>query len=71
MLVEDDNVLDYFMYHNKEKFLLDNKEQDIKKDQKDLMGKSSNNKIIKSMLLGRTLQNEFLASKLLLSLKEV
>ena len=32
MLVEDDNLSDYFIYHNKEEYSLDNKEENVKKD---------------------------------------
>ena len=70
MLVEDDNASDYFRHQKKEKYPLDNKEQDVKKDQNDLVSKSSYNKNIKNMLLGYTPQNELFGSELSSSLKE-
>lgn len=32
ILIEDDNTSDYFMHHNKEKYLLGNNGQDVKED---------------------------------------
>lgn len=50
MLTKDNYTSDYFIYYNEKKYLLDNKKQDIKKDQKDLIGKSLDSKSVKNML---------------------
>lgn len=71
ILVEDNNASDYFMYYDEKKYLLDNKKQDIKKDQKNLINKSSDSKSVKNMLFRHTHQNGLLANELSLSLKEV
>lgn len=49
-MVEDDNILDYFIYYKEEKYLLGNKKQDIKKNQRDLISKSLDNESIKDIL---------------------
>lgn len=71
ILVEDNNALDYFIYYDEKKYLLDNKKQDIKKDQKNLINKSSDSKSVKNMLFRHTHQDELLINELSLSLKEV
>ena len=53
MLAADNNTSDYFMHHKEEKYLLDNKGQDIKEDQKDLLDKSSDTESVREMLPGR------------------
>ena len=54
MLVKDNNALDYFIHHNKKKYPLGNKGPNVKKNQRDLVGKSSNKKSIKNILPRRT-----------------
>lgn len=61
MLIADDK---------KEKFLKNNKKQNIK-DEKNFIGKSLNNKSIKDKLLGRIFQDGLFASELILFLKEI
>ena len=70
MLAESNNIASYFIYYKKEKYLLDNKKQDIEEDQRDLIGKNSDNKSIKDMLLRCTLQNKLFTSELS-SLREI
>lgn len=55
ILVNDNDKLDYFIYHKEEKYLLGNKKQkqNNKEDQKNFLRKSSNNASIRDMLLGR------------------
>lgn len=55
ILIENNNKSDYFIYYNKEKYSLDNKKQNIKKDQRDLIGKSLDGKNIRNMMLIYTL----------------
>ena len=50
MLVKNNNILDYFIYHKEEKYLLGNKNLDNKEYQKDLVGKYLDNKSIKNIL---------------------
>ena len=71
MLAEDDNASDYFMHHKEEEYLLGNKGQDVEEDQRDWVGKSSNNESIKHMLPGCTSQDGLFRSKSSSSLKEV
>lgn len=42
------------MYHNEKKYLLGNTKQDVEKNQKNLVGKNSDKKIVKNMLLRYT-----------------
>lgn len=51
IIAKDDNTIDYFIHHKKEKYPLGNKKQDIENDQKILIGKSLDNKSIKNILL--------------------
>lgn len=71
MLVKNNNILDYFIYHKEEKYLLGNKNLDNKEYQKDLVGKYLDNKSIKNILFRCTYQNRLLASKLLSFLEEI
>ena len=71
MLAEDNNTLYYFIHYNKEKYLLDNKKQSIKKDQKDSIGKSLDNKSVKNILPGYMREGWLFTSDLSLSLKKV
>ena len=71
MLTKNDNASDYFMHHNKEKYWLGNKRQNIKKNKKNLVDKSSDHKNVKNILLKHTPQNRLFANELSFSLKEV
>lgn len=71
MLVEDDNILDYFINHKEEKYPLSNKRQNINEDQKDLIGKSLDNESIRNILLGYIPQDGIFISKSSLSLRKV
>ncbi len=59
------------MYHEKKEYPLGNKEQEVREDQRDSLGQSSDNKSVKNMPPGHTPQAGLLRSKLSLSLKEV
>ena len=71
MLAEDDNTSDYFMHQKEEEYPLGNKRQDVEENQKNLVGKSSDNKIVKNIQSGHTPQNGLLGSESLSSLREV
>ena len=71
ILAEDDNASDYFIDYKEEKYLLGNKKQDVKKNQRDLVGKSLDNESINDILLECTPQDGFLKSGLLSFLREV
>lgn len=71
MLAKNDNALTYFMYYKEEDYLLGNKRQNIKEDQKDLVSKSSVNKNARNMLFEDISQDRFFANELSSSLKEV
>ena len=60
ILAKKDDVSDYFMYYNKEKYPLDNKRQDVEKNQRNSIGKSLNNKSVRNMLPGYTPQDGLL-----------
>lgn len=64
ILAKNDNASNYFMYHNKDKYLLGNEEQNIKEDQKNLIYKNLDNKSVKNMLLKYTPQDRLFASEL-------
>ena len=67
---EDDNTSEYYELHEDEKYILD--KQDIEKDNKNLVGKSSDIRSrVRDSLSGCTPQNGLLTSELSLSLKEV
>lgn len=70
MLKLNNHKSNYFQSNNNEKFRLD--KQNIKKDQKDFVGKSLDNKRrIKKSLLRHIPQNKGFINKLLLFLKEI
>ena len=71
MLAENDDASDYFMHQEEEEYPLGNKKQNVKKDYRDLVGESSDNKRVKKMLLGHTLQDRLLESELSSSLREM
>ena len=71
ILAEDDNASDYFMHHKEEEYPLGSKKQDIEEDQRNLVGKTSDNESVKDMLLRHTPQNGLLGSESLSSLKKV
>ena len=71
ILVENDNALDYFTHYNRKKYPQDNKGKDIEKDQKDFIGKNSDNKSVKKMPPKCMPQNGLFATQLSLFLKEV
>ena len=71
MLAEDDDALDYFIYYEEEKYPLGNKKQDVEEDQRHLVGKNLENKSVRDILPGRTLQDELLRSELSSFLREV
>lgn len=71
ILAEVKNTLDYFMHYKKKKYLLGNKRQNVKKDQRNLIGKNSNNEIIRNIVLRHIFQDGFLVSKLSSFLKKV
>lgn len=59
ILAKNNNILNYFIYYNKKKYLLGNKRLENKKDQKNLLGKNSNNRNIINLLFGHIFQNNF------------
>lgn len=59
------------MHYNEEEYSLGNKKQDVKKDQRDWVDKSSDSKSIRYILPGHTFQDEFFVSKLSSFLREV
>ena len=59
------------MYHKGEKYPLGNKGQNVEEDQKDSIGKSSDNESVRNMLPGHILEDGLLESKLSSSLREV
>ena len=71
MLAKNDYTSDYFIYHNEERYLLSNKRQNVKEDQRDLVDKSSDNKSVRNMLPRHTPQDRLLASELSFSLKKI
>ena len=71
ILAKDDDTLDYFIYDNEKEYALGKKRQDIKEDQRNLVGKSWDNKSVRNMLPKRPPQDGLHASELLSSLKEV
>lgn len=54
ILREDENASDYFPYYEGEKHLLNNKKQDIKEDQKDLVDNRLDNGRERNRLSGQT-----------------
>lgn len=40
ILVKNDNILEFFIYHKKNEYPLGNKAHNVEKDQRDLLGKS-------------------------------
>lgn len=71
MLVKDDNVLDSFIHHNKKKYSLGNDGQNVEEDQKNLIGKSLDNKSIKNILFERISQDGLFANKSSFLLREI
>ena len=71
MLAEDDNTSDYFIYHNKEEYPLGNEGKDVEEDQRDSVGKSSDNKSVRNILLDRIPQDGLLVSESSSFLREV
>ena len=70
MLRKDDNASVYFEPHKSEEYTLN--EQDIERDHRDSMGKSSNTRsFARDNLSGRICQDGLLASKSSLFLREV
>lgn len=63
MLVKDYNKLNNYIYLKEEKYLLNNKRQNSKLNQKNLIDKSSNNESIRNILLESYLFNNYYISK--------
>ncbi len=71
MLAEDNDVSDHFMHYKKEEYPLGNEGQEIKEDQRDLVGQGSDNKSLRDMLPGRTPQVGLLGSESSSFLREI
>ena len=71
MLAEDDNLSDCFINYKEEEYSLSTKKQDVKKDQKDLIGKNSDNESIRDILPRHTPQDGLFVIELLSSLREI
>lgn len=64
-------VSDYFKHYEEEKYLLGNKRQEIKENQRDLINQNFDNKIVRDIPPGLTSQDKLFVSELSLSLREV
>ncbi len=71
MLAEDDDTSDHFIHHEEEEYLLGNKEQEIRKNQKDSVGQSSDNESLRDILSERTSWAGLPGNESSSSLKEV
>lgn len=71
MLAKNNNIFNYSIYHKGEKYPLDNKKPNSKKNQKDLIGKSLDNKSIKNILLEHISQDGFFVSGLFSFWREI
>ncbi len=71
MLAEDDDTSDHLMYHKKDKYPLGNKEKEIRENQRDLVGQSSDNESLRDMLPRHTPQAGLLRSESSSFLREV
>lgn len=71
ILAKNDDILAYFIYYEKKEYPLDNEDQDVEKDQKDLVSKSSDNESIRDGLPRRTPQDRLLGNDLSSSLRKV
>ncbi len=71
ILAENDNTSDHFMYYKEEKYLLGNKGEGVREDQKDSVGTNSENKSVRDILPRRISQAELFGSELSSCPKEV
>ncbi len=58
MLAKDDNAFDHFIYYKEDKYLLDNKEQKIRENLRDLISQCSDNESLRNRLPRHTSQVE-------------
>lgn len=57
MLAENNDVSNYFIYHEEEEYPLGNEKQNVEEDQSALVGKCSDNENVRDILPGHTPQD--------------